>query len=438
MMAVLGSNDNDTDSAWVDVLTPWAGEGYGARFLPRKDEIVVIDFFDGNIDRPFVTGRIHEAQRNPTKFDVKGQLPDTKKLSGIRSKEVDGEGFNQLRFDDTTGQISTQLHSSHGATQLNLGNLSHPKEKAESDGRGEGFELRTDDWGGIRAPKGLLITTEEDGDAANHQMTRTQLESALLAAQSNNENIQELAKSHKAQEPDLELQKKINQDIPKWDGSDETPFIVLHSNDHFVVNSLKGTLIQSSDHIEISTNRNVQTYTGNNVLTNALGSISLFAQQKDIDIKAGHGNVNVQAQSGEMTLASQKLMHVYALDDLVKIESGKGILITSGGGYIKIEGGNIDIVCPGKISLKAGQICTMSGNSLNSELAQMPQAQASYDEQFIVRNRAGIAQPNVKYKIVTEDGKTITGVTDAEGKTQKISSLSMVKAELEILGKKDD
>ena len=131
-----GSNDNDTDSAWVDVLTPWAGESYGARFLPRIGEIVVIDFFDGNIDRPFVVGRIHEAQRHPTKFDNKGKLPDTKKLSGIRSKEVDGEGFNQLRFDDTTGQISTQLHSSHGATQLNLGNLSHPKESATSDGRG--------------------------------------------------------------------------------------------------------------------------------------------------------------------------------------------------------------------------------------------------------------------------------------------------------------
>ncbi len=70
-----GSNDNDTDSAWVDVLTPWAGEGYGARFLPRIGEVVVIDFSDGNIDRPFMTGRIHEAQRSPTKFDTKGQLP---------------------------------------------------------------------------------------------------------------------------------------------------------------------------------------------------------------------------------------------------------------------------------------------------------------------------------------------------------------------------
>ena len=57
-------------------------------FYHAKDEIVVIDFFDGNIDRPFVTGRIHEAERNPTKFDIKGQLPDTKKLSGIRLKKL--------------------------------------------------------------------------------------------------------------------------------------------------------------------------------------------------------------------------------------------------------------------------------------------------------------------------------------------------------------
>ncbi len=76
-------------------------------------------------------GRVHEAQRHPTKFDNKGKLPDTKKLSGIRSKEVSGGGFGQLRFDDTPGQISTQLQSSHGASQLNLGKLSHPKDKAK-------------------------------------------------------------------------------------------------------------------------------------------------------------------------------------------------------------------------------------------------------------------------------------------------------------------
>ena len=174
-----GSNDNDTDSAWVDVLTPWAGEGYGARFHPRVGEIVVIDFFEGDGDRPFVVGRIHEAERHQTMFDMKGQLPDTQKLSGIRSQEVRGAGFNQLRFDDTTGQISTQLQSSHGASQLNLGNLSHPKDSESSHGRGEGFELRTDAYGAVRAGKGMLISTYAQEHAIADHLDATQAKSLL-------------------------------------------------------------------------------------------------------------------------------------------------------------------------------------------------------------------------------------------------------------------
>ncbi|MFW1889119.1 type VI secretion system Vgr family protein [Acinetobacter johnsonii] len=174
-----GANDNDTDSAWVDVLTPWAGEGYGVRFHPRVGEIVVIDFFEGDVDRPFVVGRIHEAERHQTMFDVKGALPATKKLSGIRSQEVAGQGFNQLRFDDTTGQISVQLHSSHGASQLNLGNLSHPKETENSDGRGEGFELRTDQWGAMRAGKGLLISTYAQDQAVADHLAASEAQSIL-------------------------------------------------------------------------------------------------------------------------------------------------------------------------------------------------------------------------------------------------------------------
>ena len=174
-----GSNDNDTDSAWVDVLTTWAGEGYGSRFHPRIGEIVVLDFFDGNVDRPFVMGRLHEAERRQTMFDTKGQLPDTKKLSGIRSQEVAGAGFNQLRFDDTTGQISTQLQSSHAATQLNLGNLSHPKDKETSNGRGEGFELRTDAYGAVRAGKGMLISTYSQEQAVADHLEAAQAQSLL-------------------------------------------------------------------------------------------------------------------------------------------------------------------------------------------------------------------------------------------------------------------
>lgn len=188
-----GANDNDTDSAWVDVLTSWAGEGYGSRFHPRIGEIVVIDFFDGSVDRPFVVGRLHEAERHQTMFDIKGQLPDTKKLSGIRSAEVGGTGFNQLRFDDTTGQISTQLQSSHAATQLNLGNLSHPKDKEKSDGRGQGFELRTDAYGAVRAGKGMLISTYAQEHAIADHLEAAQAQSLLSQGEQSMKMLSDIA-----------------------------------------------------------------------------------------------------------------------------------------------------------------------------------------------------------------------------------------------------
>ncbi len=87
----------------------------------------------------------------------------------VHSYRISRHRLHQLRFDDTTGQISAQLQSSHAASQLNLGKLSHPKAQAESEDRGEGFELRTDQWGAIRAGEGLLITTHAQEQAQLNQ-----------------------------------------------------------------------------------------------------------------------------------------------------------------------------------------------------------------------------------------------------------------------------
>ncbi len=83
-----GSNDNDTDSAWVDVLTPWAGEGYGARFLPRVVKLLLSTSLMSNINRPLSWGASMKHNVVQAEFDNTGKLPDTKKLAGIRSKRV--------------------------------------------------------------------------------------------------------------------------------------------------------------------------------------------------------------------------------------------------------------------------------------------------------------------------------------------------------------
>lgn len=426
-----GANNSDTDSAWVDVLTPWAGEGYGARFLPRKDEIVVIDFFDGNIDRPFVTGRIHEAQRSPTKFDIKGQLPDTKKLSGIRSKEVDGSGYNQLRFDDTTGQISAQLHSSHGSSQLNLGNLSHPKDKAESEGRGQGFELRTDEWGAIRATKGILLTSESSEQAQGEQLTRSNIKENINFHIESNKYFKKLASAHEVDEPDLDSQDSLKEKFDKWNESSDA-LVALHSESAMILDSKESLQLAAKQNIDVSTPKNLQFFTGKSWIAKALDKISIFAKHAGIKIKSGEGDVELAAQKGKMTLSSKQQMHVYSLNDFVRIESGKGILITAGGGYIKIQDGNIEIACPGLMELKAGQIQTKGGASLSSQLPAMPELKSQYDEHFILHYPDGEPAKNLKYRITAEDGQVFEGVSGEDGKTTVFTKDAMTALNIEV------
>lgn len=302
-----GSNDIDTDSAWVDVLTPWAGEGYGTRFLPRKDEIVVIDFFDGNIDRPFVTGRIHEAQRTPTRFDIKGKLPETKKLSGIRSKEVDGEGYNQLRFDDTTGQISAQLHSSYGATQLNLGNLSHPKETAESDGRGEGFELRTDKWGALRAGKGLLISTAEQANATDVQLNIQNLLSQLSESLNQLQLLEKNARTSKVfQDENYQISLDLINQAEKTLEKFTEPNILMSSVNDLISVSQGNQTHVAKDNIKLIAGKQFDISSSGELTAQSAKGLSLYTQDKGVNLFATKGNIKIHAQNDELELASLK------------------------------------------------------------------------------------------------------------------------------------
>lgn len=376
-----GSNDSDTDSAWVDVLTPWAGEGYGARFLPRKDEIVVIDFFDGNIDRPFVTGRIHEAQRSPTKFDIKGQLPDTKKLSGIRSKEVDGEGYNQLRFDDTTGQISAQLHSSHGVTQLNLGNLSHPKDKAESDGRGEGFELRTDQWGAVRAGDGLLISTYKQKNASDEVLNIDQTIADLKTHEEWNQTLNENIKEHKVMA--LEALASLTRSIEALEasGKDEEvktlkeAIIILTSPADITLNASKNILIQSQHNTYISAKQNINLVSDQNAVIASQKGMSLFSYNELMQIISAKGKLEIQTHEKSIEMIANEVVKILSVKSNIELTSPNEISLNANGSQIKINGGGVFITTSGKFEVKAGQHLFLGGSK-----ADLPKLTWSFKE----------------------------------------------------------
>ena len=415
-----GSNDNDTDSAWVDVLTPWAGEGYGARFLPRIGEIVVIDFFDGNIDRPFVTGRIHEAERSPTKFDIKGQLPDTKKLSGIRSKEVAGEGFNQLRFDDTTGQISTQLHSSHGASQLNLGNLSHPKEQAMSDGRGEGFELRTDQWGALRAGQGLLLSTYQQTQASKDHLqlkvTQEQFSASLNQATALNKTAVELESTS------LEILSKFQEFIEQLSTEDaskanafKSAVMVLASPKSIGMNSEEDIHASAKGFIVHSAGKSINLSTQNSLIAQASKKISLFAAREDASLIAGVGKVLLKSISNTLDLISRKDLNIKSTEGKVFITSPTEVVITGGSSQISIKDSGIYSKTSGINESKAGQHTFKSGEAVDKSIV----GNQLYDLKVKILDEAkNIAVKNTKYLLTLSDGSTLEGITDDKGYTE--------------------
>ncbi|WP_368571019.1 type VI secretion system Vgr family protein [Acinetobacter haemolyticus] len=408
-----GSNNNDTDSAWVDVLTPWAGEGYGARFLPRIGEIVVIDFFDGNIDRPFVTGRLHEAQRSPTKFDDQGKLPDTKKLAGIKSKEYQGSGYNQLRFDDTTGQISAQLQSSHAASQLNLGKLSHPKAQAESEDRGEGFELRTDQWGAIRAGEGLLITTHAQAQAEGDHLEAQTAKQQLEGNQNNAKALSEVAKNQQTDELESveQLQafaEEIQQDIAKFNKA------------LLLLSSPNGIGLSTSEDIHLSADGQLNQFAGDsinlttqkNLIAQASQKISLFAAQNGIKQVAGKGKVEIQAQGDGLDILAKAGIQIISTEDTVYFNSPKEIVLKAESSELKLNGSGIFPTTGGKFEVKAGQHLFVGGQKVPIDIPLMPN---EIRKQLLLQYHDQEPVQGANFTIKYANGQRYSGITNNKG-----------------------
>ncbi|EPQ3971342.1 type VI secretion system Vgr family protein [Acinetobacter baumannii] len=426
-----GTNNNDTDSAWVDVLTPWAGEGYGARFLPRIGEIVVIDFFNGDIDRPFVMGRIHEAQRHPTKFDNKGKLPDTKKLSGIRSKEVSGSGFGQLRFDDTPGQISTQLQSSHGASQLNLGKLSHPKDKAESEDRGEGFELRTDQWGALRAGQGLLVSTHKQDNAKGDHLDAEVAKKQLEGSQTNSKALSDIAKNQKTDEIEsLEQLKDFASQIQQQIAKFEKALLLLSSPDGIALSSSEDIHISADAQINQIAGDSINISTQKNVIAHAQNRLSLFAAQSGLKAVAAQGKVEIQAQSDALDVLANKGITISSTEDCIEISSPKEIVITGASSQITLNGSGIFPKTGGKFQVNAGQHVFQGGASasVKSSLPPPPKRGQGVLELFHEYAHGEFVKQG-GYTVTDSLGKQFKGQLDDKGFV-RVSGLAIGSAKI--------
>ncbi len=191
---------DENSSCWVRVNEPWAGNQMGAVFTPRIGQEVLISYVNNDPDLPVCIGKVNNSNNLPN-----WQLPQNKALSGFRSREMpqgnsSSGRSNHLVFDDSAGTIQTQLKSDHAHSQLSLGDITRIEDNAgRKDARGQGFELRTDDWGATRAAKGLYLTTYARNAAESTHMDAFEAQQLLEEARQLVKQLSKLANQHQAE-----------------------------------------------------------------------------------------------------------------------------------------------------------------------------------------------------------------------------------------------
>jgi type VI secretion system secreted protein VgrG len=446
-----GASGTDGDSAWVRISASLAGAGFGDTVLPRVGTEVIIDFFCGDPDKIFIVGVLANGRNMPPAFSHTGTLPGNRYVSGTKTREIGGRRANQVRFDDTPGQISAQLASEHAHTQLNIGFLTHPRSDGVGETRGEGVELRTDAAAVVRAAKGLLLTTYARTQASGEQLDRQELLSLLSECRDLFTALGSYASEHGGSAADVRGQSALISAAKSWetdaanDAAAGTGTATAGSG-LFAVGAVSGAiavtpkshLTYAGQNIDQVAQENLQMSCGQRLHATAGKGVQLFARGDGIRAVAGEGAILIQAQAAEATLSAQKGVSIASNEAQVTISAPTVRMVAADGSYIEI-GNGITLGTKGAV-----KILSASHEWSGPETVACPSTLFTglpTDQRFTLHYPSHTADEpalaaNKAYRITLDDGRVIQGKSDATGKTSVVEDDAMRIAQIEILKSK--
>jgi len=342
---------------------------------------------------------------------------------GVRSKEFGGSGYNQLLFDDTDAQGRVQLRSSHAASELNLGHLIHAADNYRGSFRGSGAELRTDAYGAIRAGAGLLITSYGISHNAGYRDPAGD-NAAGIAMLEQAAKLGEALSTAAARHQTVAFASDVGTHAPGASALDATapPLRALLTAVSGMVSGesiesanadaaeesttpAKGTLPQTSDPIiaisakaglgvtagqslQLANGETVTVMSGHDTQFITGGQMRIHTGQAigvlGGSVKAGEGNIGLQmiaakdanvfqALRDKATIQARDEVNVISANSHIDWAAAKSIsLSTAGGANITIDGGNITVQCPGKITVHAGRKSFTGPERLDYVLPRLP------------------------------------------------------------------
>ncbi|WP_090137926.1 type VI secretion system Vgr family protein [Limnohabitans sp. DM1] len=423
---------NHNSSCWVRVSAAWAGNQLGAMHVPRIGQEVIVDFLGGDPDQPICTGRVYNQMNTPP-----WALPAQQALSGFRSRELKPGGgnsaagrSNHLVLDDTEQKIQAQIKSDHQHSQLSLGHITRIEDNAgRKDHRGEGFELRTDGHGAVRAKDGLLISTEGRPNANGHITDLSETTARLQNAHSQHDSLGDLALQHQAHEASdqgdvaqaIEDQNKAIAGEDKTEGKFpelQEPHLILSSPAGIESTTPQSTHQHSGQHHAITSGGHTSVSAGKSLLVSAEQALRLFAYKAGIKIVSAMANVDMQALDKSIRFLAK--VKITQTANRITFTAKEEIVINGGGSYTVFKASGIEDGTSGSWAVHAPSHRMPRAKSMGVDMAGLPSV-AAFDEQISLRNPTGKAMPKVSF-LVKGAVQEFTARTQEDGTTPRVHS----------------
>ncbi|OSI08132.1 hypothetical protein BWD07_12080, partial [Neisseria canis] len=269
---------------------------------------------------------------------------------------------NKLRMEDKQGQEHIKLATEYGKTQLNLGHIVDSQRQKRGD-NGEGFELRTDSWGALRAGKGLFISADAQNQAAGQVLDMSETVKRLEEALSLAKQLDDAAKNAKNDATESQAQKNQLQSSLK----DLQHAGIIHSAPGGIATSTpQSQLHTAGSHIHWVSGGDGNISAGKNFTAHAREGLNLFAQSKGAKLQANQGAVTIQAQNDRMQVNALKDLELSSSSTKVTVAGKQEVMITGGGGsYIQLKDGEIVLGSPKIVRVKAPAMPVGGGDSFN-------------------------------------------------------------------------
>lgn len=313
------SKRDENSSCWVRVAQVWAGTNFGGMHIPRIGQEVIVDFLEGDPDRPIITGRVYNFDNQ-----VPYELPTNLTQSGIKSRSSKGgtaSNFNELRFEDKIGNEEVFMQAEKNLT------VSVKASESHSVGADRSTSIGTDDTLDVGANRTSTIGAADSETVAASQTVSIGASQTITV----------------------------------------TAARVVTSATEEIVTGQRTKTVAAGDTTSVGASRDA-TIGGSDSLSVGGSQVVTVSGKRSLSVD-GAETVSIGAKRSQSIGADDQL----SVSKKLVIDAGVEVTITTGSaslsmkknGDIILKGKNITLDGSGKINIKAGSKITVKGTKIN-------------------------------------------------------------------------